>query len=192
MLYIHTILSLVLCTPLPGTVYYYRHPLEVALSLQRRSGTKESQAAHGHLRLGVAEWLDLWMLYNRRAIQSSQSMCRVESSNEAILANPLQEARRISDELVRKCQMVSPPQYVTQDGIGQFVNPALQHNKNDGVNETLEVLMEYNGCVVHVYASNLTQALDKKRELELYKAAMKMYCDFQSGRAYKSDYEWPR
>jgi hypothetical protein len=31
---------------------------------------------------------------------------------------------------------------------------------------------------------------EKEREMIMYKKAMKMYCNFQSGEAYKLGYEW--
>ena len=52
----------------PATVFTYRHPLEVAGSLQRRPKNKVENLADG---------LSLWIRYNQMAIVNSQKLCRV-------------------------------------------------------------------------------------------------------------------
>lgn len=169
----------------PAVVFTYRHPMEVAMSLDKREKN-----------FGIDHGLRLWIVYNKAAVQNSQGLCRVLSSNEAILADPLNEVQRISDELTSKCGVPSPPNRVTQEEVDKFVDPTLQHNKKKREAEEAgqrELIAEYDGCKVYDYETDPNHLSPKRaRELELYKEAMKIYCDFQSGKAYEPDYEWPK
>jgi len=167
----------------PAIVFTYRHPLEVAMSLKRRE--KNFTISHG---------LRLWIVYNMRAIQNSKGLCIVRSSNDAILADPLHEVQRISDDLTTKCNVVQPQFKLTQEDVDKFIDPALQHNKKERAAEEKEVIAEYNDgkCKVYGFESQEEEGGEEwKREHKLYGMAMKIYCDFQSGKAYEDDYEWP-
>jgi len=170
----------------PAVVFTYRHPMEVAMSLNKREKN-----------FGIERGLRLWIVYNMRAVQNSQDLCRVLSSNDAILADPLTEVQRISDELTSKCGVPAPPNRVTQEEVDKFVDPALQHNKKKREKEEAaserKLIAEYDGCKVFDYEDDPNDLSPKRaRELEMYKKAMKVYCDFQSGKAYEPDYEWPK
>jgi hypothetical protein len=143
----------------PAIVFTYRHPMQVASSLEERD-------------IPVERGLELWIVYNKRAIQNSQHLCRVLTSNSAILANPLEESTRIVEELVQKCHLQRPPGHVTRDLVDRFVDSSLQHHTTKD---------DEGGC--HDY--NMSE------ESDMYKMAMKVYCDLQSGEAYKPDYKWP-
>jgi hypothetical protein len=167
-------------------VFTYRNPLEVAMSLEKRE--RDFKLAHG---------LRLWIIYNMRALQNSNDLCRVMSSNDAVLADPLNEVQRIADELTNKCHMPPGPSRISQDQVDKFIDPELQHNKKqlaleqDKDARILEVHGE--NCKVKDYVSKCKEGSEEKnREMVLYKMAMKMFCDFESGDAYKSDYEWPQ
>jgi len=168
----------------PAVVFTYRHPMEVAMSLNKREKN-----------FGLERGLRLWIVYNMRAVQNSQDLCRVLSSNEAILADPLNEVQRISDELTSKCGVPSPPNRVTQEEVDKFVDPTLQHNKKKREEEEAKhrkVIAVYDDCKVYDYEDDPNDLSPKRmRELEMYKKAMKMYCDFKSGKAYEPGYEWP-
>lgn len=168
----------------PAVVFTYRHPLEVALSLKKRE--KDFKLEYG---------LRLWIIYNMRAIQNSADLCRVLSSNDKTLEDPLNEVQRIADELTAKCGMPPGPSRITQDEVDKFIDPELQHNKKQLAAEAeknTRILSEENGCKIKEYQSDLEEGSpDKEREMALYIAAMKIYCDFESGDAYKSDYTWP-
>lgn len=166
----------------PAIVFTYRNPLETALSLQKRGP-----------RMYVARGLRLWMAYNMRAIQNSRGLCIVRTSNAAVVANPPEELQRISDELTNKCGVIAPATRVKQTEIAKFIDPKLQHH-NAKANDEQEVLETHNDgtCVVHSYESmrkKYTPAY--KQERKIYLQAMKIFCDFQSGKAYEEDYEWP-
>jgi hypothetical protein len=167
----------------PAVIFTYRHPLEVAMSLKKRE--KNFNLEHG---------LRLWVLYNMRAIQNSAGLCRVLSSNDKVLADPLNEVQRIADELTNKCHVPAGPSRITQAEVDKFIDPNLQHNKKQLAEQeqNVRILEEHNGCKVKDYQSDYEEGShDKKREMDLYQAAMQIYCDFQSGDAYKSDYLWP-
>ena len=167
----------------PAIVFTYRHPLEVALSINKRD---EGIALETGLRL--------WIVYNMRAIQNSRGLCMVRSSNDEILKDPLNEIQRISDELTTTCGVPAPPNRITQEEIEKFIDPKLQHNKKKRAEEEKEVIETYNDgkCVVHSYTSEEEPgSASYKREHDLYRKAMKIYCDFQSGKAYQDDYTWP-
>ena len=120
----------------------------------------------------------------------------VKSSNDIILKDPLTEVQRISDALTNDCGVPAPPRKVTQEDVDKFVDPKLQHNKNERAKEeqTKTVLKEYNGgsCKVFDYESDLEEgSTAHKREHKLYHLAMQVFCDFESGKAYDDNYEWP-
>jgi hypothetical protein len=169
----------------PAVVFTYRHPLEVAMSLKKRE--RNFSLEHG---------LRLWIVYNMRAIQNSKGLCVVKSSNDAIMKDPLAEVQRISDELTRTCKVPAPPNRVLQEDVDKFVDPSLQHNNNKrrAEEQTKKVIAEYNDgkCLVMDYETDTEEGTtNRERELKLYGQAMKIYCDFQSEKAYEDDYEWP-
>lgn len=166
----------------PAIVFTYRHPLEVALSVNKRDHN-----------IAVETGLRLWIVYNMRAIQNSKGLCIVRSSNDAILADTLTEVQRIVDELTTKCDVPAPPSHITKEAIEKLIDPKLQHNKKKA-NTELKVIETYNDgkCEVHSYKSHEEEGTSAwEREHILYKKAMKIYCDLQSGAAYEDDYTWP-
>ena len=173
-----------LLTHEPAIVFTYRHPLEVAMSLKKREDSFTLD--HG---------LRLWIVYNMRALQNSQGLCRVLTSNEAVLTNPLEEVRRISHELTTKCGVPAPSKDISMEDVEKFMDPSLQHNKKErDANEASKPIITIYGdsCVVREYESNeMPDSPAGKRERSLYLKAMKIYCDMQSGEAYKDDYQWP-
>jgi hypothetical protein len=162
----------------PAIVFTYRHPLEVASSLKNRE--KDFPLERG---------LRLWIVYNRRAIENSRGLCIVYSSNEAILAKPKDEIQRISNELTSKCGVPKPPDELSQQDVDRFIDPSLQHNKEDK-NDGKEILDHHGDCNVYAYKSDATGE-ELVRERDLYIKAMKVYCDYKSGIAYEEKYEWP-
>jgi hypothetical protein len=163
----------------PAVVYTYRHPLEVALSLHHREGF---DLQHG---------LRLWILYNMRAIQNSQDLCKVYSSNEKMLANPRVEVQRISDELTHKCNVPSPPRNLSQEDVDVFVDPKLQHEKKKK-KKSPGILEQHGDCIVPKYDSMFEPGSPQQiLEENLYRKAMRIYCDLNSGIAYSKDYAWP-
>lgn len=161
----------------PAILFTFRHPLEVAKSLQKREN------------MSIDRGLRLWILYNKAALHNSRGLCIVYSSNDSILAKPLDEIQRISNELTTKCGVPKPPRELTQDDVDRFVDPALQHNKIDK-NADKPVLELHDGCEIHDYDSKAKEK-DATLERELYLKAMRIFCDLQSDKAQKDDYVWP-
>jgi len=170
----------------PAAVFTYRHPLEVAMSLNKRQDFE--------LYLGFR----LWILYNQLGIQNSQDLCRVHTSNAAVLADPMAETNRIVKELTERCHVVKPDMSkISQTVVDDFVDPKLQANKKkleESKTGEVKILETRNGgtCLVKDYSSKNEEGSDEhKKEMDMYLKAMKIYCDFESGEAYNMDYEWP-
>jgi hypothetical protein len=167
----------------PAILFTYRHPLEVALSLEKRGG----RIMH------VTRGLKLWIAYNMRAIQNSRGLCIVRTSNTAVLADPLKELQRISNEFTSKCGVPAPKQSVSKEEINKFIDTSLQHH-DAGTNKEHEVLETYNDgkCVAYNFESKPKKGNPShEQELAIYLKAMKIYCDLESGKAYEEDYVWP-
>lgn len=169
----------------PAAVFSYRNPLEVAMSLKKRE--KNFTLERG---------LRLWIAYNMSALKNSRGLCVVHTSNDAILASPLKELQRISDELTTLCGVPAPPGSLTQEHVDKFIDPKLQHNRKEREEDqkNKEILETHNGgkCKVYSYDTDLSNTPNEYRqEHKLYLRAMKVYCDLQSGKALQEDYEWP-
>lgn len=166
----------------PAVLFTYRHPLEVAMSLKKRE------------HFTVQRGLRLWIVYNKLAVNNSADLCRVLSSNDALLADPMGETDRIREELTTKCEVPPSPKRITQDIIDNFVDPKLQHNKKEmeDTASNMDVIEKHGDCDVRDYKSEFPEgSANKDMEKNMYLKAMKIYCDFQSGKAYEDDYEWP-
>ncbi|HVS02570.1 MAG TPA: hypothetical protein VMT16_07355 [Thermoanaerobaculia bacterium] len=72
---------------LPVALIVYRHPLEVARSLERRD------------ELPIAAGIALWEIYNLSALAASATLPRVLVSYEALGADPVATVRRLREEL---------------------------------------------------------------------------------------------
>lgn len=164
----------------PAVVWTYRHPLEVALSLIRRE--KMFTLDHG---------LRLWIVYNMRGIQNSEGLCRVFSSNEAILADPLTEVTRISQELTTNCGVPPPPNKLTAEQVEKFVDTSLQHNKK-AIGADMPVIRRFGSCEVHELVTDSEKDTPRYNlENDLYMTAMEIFCAMKNGAAYDPDYLWP-
>lgn len=166
----------------PAVVFTYRNPLEVALSLQHREKFK--------LELG----LRLWLVYNMRGVQNSQGLCRVLSSNDAILADPLGEVQRIATELTTKCGVPATDKTISQEDVDKFIDPNMQHGKKEmGAGAASKAIIEsVDGCDIPEYDSDYPEdGPDRHRERELYLVSMRIHCAFKSGKAYEDNFEWP-
>mmetsp|Transcript_826 Transcript_826/g.1309 ORF Transcript_826/g.1309 Transcript_826/m.1309 type:complete len:445 (-) Transcript_826:74-1408(-) len=168
----------------PAAVFTYRHPLEVAMSLKKREDN--FSPLHG---------LRLWIVYNQRAIENSAGLCRVFTSNEAVLSNPLKEVEKISKELTQKCGVPSPPKSLTEEDVDKFVDATLVHNKKkakDAEAAQRKLLATHGDCEVRDEISDrIEDGSDGEALIDMYLKAMKIYCDFKSGEAYKDGYQWP-
>jgi len=166
----------------PAIVFTYRHPLEVALSLQKRGS-----------RIHVTRGLHMWIAYNMRALQNSKGLCIVRTKNTAVMGDAFTEIQRISDELTHKCGVPAPQHRVSREEVNKFIDPTLQHH-DASANKDKKILATFNGgtCVVYEFESKRKWgSLEYNEEREMYLKAMKFYCDLESGKAYEEDYVWP-
>lgn len=164
----------------PAVLFTYRHPFHVALSLKHRQNMPYEQS------------LRIWIVYNMRAIQNSKDLCMVTSSNRAVLTDPLTEVQRISDDLTTKCNVPEPPHKLENEIVNKFVDTSLQHAKDTKKDDNKVIWMQHNGCDIEEYTSIFpTNTLQFNKEKEIYMKAMIVFCDLESGLAYKSDYVWP-
>jgi hypothetical protein len=161
----------------PAIIFTYRHPLEVAMSLKKRENG--FTLSHG---------LRLWIVYNMRALQNSSKLCRVFSSNDAIVKDPLKEVQRIADDLTNKCNVIPPPvTTLSKSVVDAFVDPQLQHNKEKPGGDEIR-----KGCIAPAYTSEYKEGSDQyKEEKEVFSMAVEIFCDLESGDALKEDYGWP-
>lgn len=168
----------------PAVVFTYRHPLEVALSLKHRE--ENFTIEHG---------LRLWIIYNMRAIQNSEGLCRVFSTNEAVFKDPMNEVQRIKNELTDKCGVIPPPtRQLPEEVVDKFVDPKLQHNSKErkAEEEKRGVLKYFGGCIAREFESDFPEgSVNRRAEVGMFLMAMEVYCDLENGRAYEHDYEWP-
>ncbi len=149
-------------------------------------------------RFTIPRGMRLWIFYNKAAVQNSADLCtcrgRQISSNNAVLADPLGETKRIAKELENNCDVPAPPNEITQNVVDGFVDTTLQHNKEvlDEKKKDKKVVATHGNCKVHDYDSPIDAGPAKNmEEMEMYLMAMKNYCGLESGDAYHSDYEWP-
>lgn len=162
----------------PAILFTYRHPVEVANSLERRDQSVQFFAG-----------LRLWTAYNIKAIQNMRGLCVVKSTNVALLGNPTEEIQRISDELTNKCNVKPPPkQTLDKSLVESFFDPNLQHKKQSEFIES-EVLIQYGDCAI--YDIQHKRGHREEYELDNYLNAMKLWCDLENGSAFNEDYEFP-
>lgn len=191
-------------TPPPAILFTYRNPLEVAQSLKSRE--TRLQGEHSSKRQGLSKnvkftleyGLQLWIDYNQRALEHSSRICRITTSNDAILNSPLQEIQRISQELTDKCGVVppaAPPSLVQQQAVvDSFVDPTLHHNTNSHQGDNLLKSLNDGTCLVYalddIISDYMPGSLEYQSEQETYLRAMQLFCDLQSGEAYQSGYQY--
>lgn len=178
----------------PAIVFTYRHPIEVAHSLMKR---EQGMTLEHSIRL--------WIIYNMRAIQNMKGLCIIYSSNEDIMSYPFNEVQRISNELTYKCNVPTPSQKLTQDIVDKFVDPNLQHNKNNNNNKedhndhdhntgNKKIIAKYNNDTCIVYEFDTISELGSRQyeiEEQMYLKAMEIFCNLKNGYAYKDEYVWP-
>ena len=165
----------------PAILFSFRNPLEVAKSMEKRDGSTVFPITRG---------LRLWIVYNMRAIQNSAHLCRVITSNEALMTDTMNELKSIGEGL-RKCG-VPPPTNASKSIVETFVDPSM-HLDTTKYLKTDKIIDQHGDCIVYDYVSSGDSAhAHQPLELNLYKVSMKIFCDLKSGAAYKPDYVWPK
>jgi len=158
----------------PAVLFSFRHPMDVASSLIRRTRKTISHLYEG---------LNLWIWYNRFAIQNSQGMCRVITSNDDIIADPELELTKVLKGL-EDCGL--PKQNLNITASIDFIDITEQHGHEV---ENPCMINGTNGkWRLNNYASK-DNSLDKRwLEESYYSKAMQLYCDMKNGKAFEQDY----
>ena len=111
---------------IPSILFIFRHPFDVSLSMHNR----ETE----HFKMGKV--MRVWYIYNKRAITSSNDLCRVVGSHRKVMEQPEIEFHRIYDELTQ-CGL-NIPRRLTSTDVSTFIDTKLQHGKNGKVDNSCD------------------------------------------------------
>lgn len=159
---------------IPAIVFTYRHPLDVALSMHNR----ETE----HFPIGKA--MRLWYVYNKRAIQQSNDLCRVVTSHRHVMSQPQEELDRVYTELREQCG-VQVPHKVSHEDVVTFVDPKLQHGKTNLIDKSCEGGNDEVDTAVPPASSWETQ---DPIHLKLYRSSLRLYCAMEDFSAFLPDF----
>eukprot|EP00953_Heterococcus_sp_UTEX-ZZ885_P003985 2650-Heterococcus_DN1.PRE.1 len=138
--------------------------------------------------------LRLWMAYNQWAVQQSEDLCRVVTSNKRIVKDPVGEANRLIEALRSKCG-VPVPRLLTNELVKGFVDVSMQHRAAIAEMEltaTATAAAAGQECVIPEPTWELpTVPRLRAAELQAYTEAMQLHCDLDSGAAFVHGYVWP-
>lgn len=155
----------------PSILFTYRHPLDVALSLSKRE--------FEHFRIGKG--IRMWYVYNRRAVEQSNDLCRVVTSHRKVMKQPKVEFDRIYDEL-QGCGVLVPHR-LTEAELGSFIDLKLQHGRTSLVDKSCEEDLSQ-------IMPPATWPTTEHDHVKLYREAMRVYCAMEDGTAFKKGFVW--
>ena len=160
----------------PAILFTYRHPYDVALSL----------SARGH-NLTIPYSLKLWYVYNRRAIEQSNDLCRVVSSHRDLITSPDTELAYIANEL-EKCG-VEVKHRLELSEISEFIDVSLQHGKTAVTDSCCDSspANDYK-AVTPLPVGSWVDPPPSEADLSMYRAAIRLYCDMGTGAALARGY----
>jgi len=163
----------------PAVLFTFRNPLEVAKSLARRKINNVKLLSNG---------MKLWIWYNRLSLLNSQSLCRVVTSNEAVIRDPVSEISRINEELT-KCGLPSRPLNAT--ALLDFFHADIMHVSENNNNQKKNDATTNNeeDCIIPPLESGLL--ITENNLQNVYMKAMTVFCDLKNGKAFKENYVWP-
>jgi hypothetical protein len=156
----------------PAVLFTYRHPLDVAKSMNKREFE----------RLPLMRGLTLWYLYNKLAIQHSKELCRVITVERLVLLHPKQELDRILDDL-QGCGL-SVPHRPTKEELEKFVDVSLQHSF-DSLNDKI--------CADNTFplSQNISLSLLAHNvDLSFYQETLRLYCALEDRSAFSDSFQW--
>lgn len=153
----------------PAVLFVYRHPVEVAKSLSRQN------------EYGGARGIYMWIAHNRLAIQNSQGLCRVVTSDADLIQDGPGTLYMVYSKL-RECG-VDVPHMATTESINSFIDPNLRHH-------TAKHAEDCHRTAPKVWRSDATDLQGKAREEEAYAHAIRVYCALRDGSAFSPLYEW--
>ncbi len=160
-----------LLNALPAVLYSYRHPLDVARSMNKREFEQ----------FKVSKGLRMWYVYNRRAIQQSHDLCRVTTSHRAVMQQPQVEFDRIHREL-QQCG-VKAPHRLTAEDISSFIDSKLQHGKST---------LKDTSCGEDLTTLRPPESwpTTEAEHISLYREVMRVYCALEDGSALRPSFAW--
>jgi len=153
----------------PPILFTYRNPLDAARSLFERKRNS----------VPLLDGLKLWIWYNRESLRLSAGMCRVITSNDALLKNPKKEVVRIQEEL-SGCGLKLGS--FNSSIVESFINTDFQHG---GVIQSDET------CNIPPYESSTSNTATLAAEQDVYEKSMKIFCDMETGKTFSTIYVWP-
>eukprot|EP01039_Chlorochromonas_danica_P006186 gene6186-6821_t len=157
----------------PAVVFTYRHPLDVAMSMNKR----------GFEHFKVNKGLRIWYVYNRRAIEQSNDLCRVITSHRKTMQQPEIELKRIYEELKTNCG-VPVPHALERNEIASFVDINLQHGRSSLTPESV--------CkedLANLKPPDSWQTTDADH-MALYRECIRAYCAMEDGSAFSPSFQW--
>ena len=158
----------------PAILFIYRHPFDVALSLHKR------EQEHSHF--PIVRGLRLWYVYNRKAIQQSQSLCRVVTSYDRVVSSTKREMNRIYNELRTSCG-VSVPHQITEEDVNYFVDPSLQQ-------KSPKLGIDFCDQHTNTTVPPIAWPEPSASEIEVYLRMISTFCAMEKGEAFLSTFEW--
>ena len=169
----------------PAVVFTYRDPLEVAMSMNKREPVV----------FPIWRVLELWLYYNRYALQAADGLCTVYTDSARINGDTFKEVERVGEELRNVCG-AGVEQKLRRDVVDTFVDPSLQHNKHaekEGGESKAVSVEGKRGCKWAKFTSTVPRENDRRHEEDLYNKSMQVYCDLNFGVVYKDvwAYDWP-
>ena len=155
---------------IPAVLFTYRHPLDVALSLNNREP---------HL-ISISKGLRLWYVYNKRAVTQTHDLCRVITSYSRLMRSTHNELNYIYQKL-RECGVPVKKKPLAKD-LSSFVDVSLQHGKTE--NST---------CAQKVFSPKVPPSgWDplEKYDVSLYREVIRAYCALEDGTAFNPGFTW--
>ena len=115
----------------PSILFVFRHPYDVALSLHKRDPVYYD----------INKVLKMWYIHNKKAILTTNDLCRVIASHEKIMKDPLMHFDRIYKEL-KSCGVQIPHKLKSKD-VSTLIDSTLQHwnNKIDSCYQNISTLL---------------------------------------------------
>lgn len=151
----------------PAVILTYRHPAEVGHSVASRD------------RKPMLVGLKAWLAYNTAMIRNSAGLCTIVTKNVDLLNSPHAEIQRIVDELHTKCNVMVPPNPNPHPrDISSFIEVKLQSSRHQ----------ELTPCVNGKPHWNVTTTGLRPASEMVYRKAMKLFCDMESGVAFEPEY----
>ena len=155
---------------IPTVLFTYRHPMDVAKSLNTR-----------YEKYKFSRGLKLWYIYNKRAIQQSTDLCRVVTSHHKIMTDPSSELHRVRLALI-ECG-VSVPHDATAEEVAEFIDIKLQHGKSTLKDHSCEEDLQ------SILPPDTWPTKDASH-VKLYREVMRVYCAMEDGSAFSMHFPW--